>query len=539
MEIDPTWSPDGSFIAFSHTGSGSLDIYVMPASGGGDPVRLTDSPADETHPRWSPDNRHIAFVSDRGADAIINLIPPLGGPERTLAETGLEPLMSRTRAELGAVPWSPDGQELLFSRRQPNGAVAIWKIDLVTGQETQMTHPPPGSEDQAATWSFDGTRMAFWRTEDGRGSLWLLPAEGGEPHPLLRDEHDHRRPSWSVDGQRIVFSSNRAGLPGLWEVEVASGRLRQLIPNTPTRTAVVGSQGKLAYGALSHEVDLYWREVATGTERQLTSNTGENEEARVSPDGHKVAYRSNRTGNHEVWLLDLATGEEMALTDHPASDRFPDWSPDGREILFVSGRGGSSQIWAMSPEGGALRRVSEQTISVHRREGSPRWSPDGASIGYLAPTDRGMALWVMDKDGTNARPVLFDVLHFEWYLDSRRVVYSRMGENGRELRAASLDSAEEVLLLSAPHLEHRVSPDGRAVTYGHGASHINQQLMLLRLAPADPTDGLPRPQGEPVPLTEGGGLWHTHSGGWSPDGEDIVYTRDTDRNDIYIVENYR
>jgi Tol biopolymer transport system component/predicted Ser/Thr protein kinase len=540
METDPTWSPDGNFVAFSHAGSGSLDIYVMSA-GGDEPIRRTDGPADEKRPRWSPDNRHIAFVSDRGADAWIYLIPPLGGPERELVDTGLQPHLGR--AELGAVPWSPDGQELLFSRRQPSGDIAIWKTHLVTGEETQVTNPPPNCEDLGATWSFDGSQVAFWRSEDGRGSLWLIPARGGAARPLLRDEHDNRAPAWSADGRRLVFGSDRAGPVGLWEIEVASGRLQPLIPNVTRAkeddpTPVIGRNGKLAYTQKEHDVDLYWRDVASGRERQLTSDTGDDESARVSPDGMKVAYHSNRTGNNEIWLLDLATGEERALTSDPASDRLPDWSPDGQAILFVSDREGPSQLWAMNPQGGGLRRLSEQAISVSRRLGFPRWSPDGRLIGYLAPTDRGTALWVMEEDGTNARPLVFDVLHSEWYQDSRRVVYSRMRENGSELRAADLESGEEVLLLDVPHLEHRVSPDGRAVTYGDGTSHINQQLFLLRLAPPDSPGGLPRPLGEPVQLTEGRGLWHTHNGGWSPDGEAIVYTRDTDNHDIYVVENY-
>jgi Tol biopolymer transport system component len=541
MEGTPTWSPDGSLVAFSHAGAGSLDIYVMPA-GGGEPLRLTDNPTDETHPRWSPDHRLIAFVSDRGADARIYLIPSLGGPERELVSTQLDPFLGR--AELGAVPWSPDGQELLFSRRHSSGEIGIWKVHLVTGAETQMTHPPPGSEDQAATWSFDGTRIAFWRSESGRGSLWLLPAQGGESKPLLRDEHDNRSPTWSVDGRRIAFSSDRAGPTGLWEMEVASGRLRQLIPNVSRDIGedpmpATGRHGKLAYAQKSHDVDLYWLDITSGRERQLTSGAGNDESARVSPNGQRVVFHSGRTGKPDIWLLDLATDEEKPLTSHPASDRLPDWSPDGREILFVSDRGGPSQLWVMSPEGGALRRISEQPIWVSRRMGYPRWSPDGALIGYLAPTESGMGLWVVDKDGTHARPLLFDVLDFEWYLDSRHVVYSRMGENGRELRAADLESGEEALLLNVPHVEHRVSPDGRALTYGDGTSHINQQLFLLRLASTDLQDGLPRPLGEPAPLTDGRGLWHTHSGGWSPDGEAIVYTRDTDNNDIYVIENYR
>lgn len=221
-----------------------------------------------------------------------------------------------------------------------------------------MTHPLPGSEDLAATWSFDGTRIAFSRSENGRGDLWLLPAEQGEPRLLLRDEHDNASPAWSVDGRRIAFSSDRAGSSGLWEIEVASGRLQQLIPDVSQTgegpKLVIGSHGKLAYTESSHEVDLYWLEVATGTGRRLTSHTGEDMHARVSPDGRKLAYHSNRTGNHEVWLLDLATGEELALTDHPASDSLPDWSSRRSGDPLPLGSGGGLTALGHEPGGWGL-----------------------------------------------------------------------------------------------------------------------------------------------------------------------------------------
>jgi hypothetical protein len=161
----PTWSPDASFIAYGHTSDGPMDIFVM-ATAGGDPIRLTEGPADDLSPRWSPDSRHLAFLSDRGSGTDVYLIPPLGGTERKLAETNIPWLELAGPAfnALGVVPWSPDGSELLFSRRHPSGEIAVWKIDLTTGEETQLTRPPPGAFDLDATWSFDGERIAFSQT---------------------------------------------------------------------------------------------------------------------------------------------------------------------------------------------------------------------------------------------------------------------------------------------------------------------------------------------------------------------------------------
>ena len=76
----------------------------------------------------------------------------------------------------------------------------------------------------------------------------------------------------------------------------------------------------------------------------------------------------------------------------------------------------------------------------------------------------------------------------------------------------------------------------KAVWFSRNESHANQNLYVLRLTPPGPDDGLPRALGEAEQLTEGKGIWHVHNGGWFPDGESVVYTRDTDQADIFLVE---
>jgi Tol biopolymer transport system component len=314
--------------------------------------------------------------------------------------------------------------------------------------------------------------------------------------------------------------------------------------------SAVARDGRLAYATFSHQTDLYSMRIDGGLEKRLTSHMHENFAPRFSPDGKMVVYHSTRTGNHDIWLIDMeAEAEaERQLTNHPGYDMLPDWSPDGHEIVFVSNRKGGFHLWVMNIEGGAPRRITEQPVHVSSLasfcsvDGAPWWSPDGSVIGYLAPSDHGIALWTVNPDGSDAQPRLSGVRRFSWYRDGRHVIYSPVAvrESGMpEMRVADLETGKEATLHTGPHVEIAVAGDGRAITYGHSFSHWNQNLFMLPLAPPATPGELPRAAGEPQQLTRGGGMWHVHNGGWSPDGEALIYTRDTDSGDIYVIENYR
>ena len=537
VEWQPGWSPDGRSIAYSGTAFGSADIFVT-AAAGGDPLRRAFDEADDLQPRWSPDGRYIAFLSDRGQGLSVYVTSPYEGPERKIADTRLHRDVGLLSG-LGAQPWSPDSNSLLFPRRQADGSIAMWKVELSTGAETQMTFPPPGSEDREASWSFNGSKIAYHSLGGTVRGLWVADADGRNERRIAEKG---RSPAWSPDDRALYVTQ---GDPiNIWRVELDSGELSQVTVGAgqdlfPT----VAATGRLAYSNFRHTLHLYRTDLSSGSHEQLTTGTGHDLNARVSPDGTRVAYQSNRAGNADIWVRDLDTGDELQLTQYPGPDTRPDWSPSGEKIVFTSSREGGLRLCVVDAQGGAPQCITQGAIpnadwrTAAVEGNAPRWSPDGNRFGYIAPTERGFALWLATLDGA-AAPVASTkgAVNFGWYLDGERVVLTRIGDDGdRETVAINLKTGEQRLLHRGPHYELEVAADGSALSFCNGISHANQNLFLLRLSPPNKDDGLPRPKGEPVQVTDGKGVWHVHNGGWSPDGQSVIYTRDTDQADIFLV----
>ena len=195
-----------------------------------------------------------------------------------------------------------------------------------------------------------------------------------------------------------------------------------------------------------------------------------------------------------------------------------------------NGESREPHLWIAPAAGGAPRLLSDV------RGGGPiRWAPGGAQIGFVVWGDERPALWLLDLADNSARKVLDDVVDFGWYRDDRHVIVRTYNPRGLgEMRAVDLESGAHVTLLKDPQIELIVAPDGSAVSYCSAVSHYNMNLHILRLAPTD--SGLPQPVGPPEKITHGDGEWHVHNGDWSPDQKRIVYTRDTDTADMYMLE---
>jgi Tol biopolymer transport system component/tRNA A-37 threonylcarbamoyl transferase component Bud32 len=529
MEIGPSWSPEGEFIAYSEVRNGSMDVVVQPLAGG-DPVVRADGPGDEASPRWSPDGRHLAYVSTSEPGSPVYLVPPHGGQRTKLIDTGALRTMVTSWGMLGHQPWSPDGRTLLVAL-QPNPVTStIHRVDRDTGTAEPLTAPTPGLVDFGASYSPDGGSIVFLRAGPiyDKSKVMTMPVDGDEPEVLLENVRP-MPPAFRPDGRRLVF--NREG--NLWELDLDSGEETQLTFEAvhAITSFAVSATNRIAYQSFWHDNFLFTVDVASGVRRQLTSTTGDNSNARYSPDGKTIAYASTRTGNWEIYSHSLEDGAETRLTDHADVDDWPDWSPDGESLVYFAGSD-LRRLTRVNRDGGGAQVLDEQ-----RSFGPARWSPSGQRIAFVSIAEQFPVLWTVGSDGADARPVQRFAHGFDWYLDDRRGICAILSGTEVELFAIDLETGRTRSLYVGPVLELDIAPDGSALALAMGPSHISLSLVLMQLE-TSPEDGLPSIVGEPETLVRAEGTWHIHLGGWSPDSKSIVYTRDQDYGDIFeLVES--
>ena len=540
-----TWSPEGEFIAFGRVRNGSSDIMVQPVAGGEATVRAGGA-GDQVDPHWSPDGKFLAYISSLDPASFVYLVPPHGGTPRRLIETNIPTLdVDLMTGAMGGHPWSADGRHLLVSRVIESGQMAIHLVDRKDGDAVRLCDPPRAADDLSSSFSIDGDHIVFERRRDGRGALMMMSVAGGEPEVLLEDKYDNTMPSFRPDGRHILFLSDRGGIASLWEFNLDTGDTRQLwFESFRIIDFAVSPANRILYVPFWHDTFLFAVDIATGERRQLTSHTKDNNGARFSPDGQTIAYHSTREGNCEIFLHHLDGSPETRITDDPGWDLYPDWSPDGRQLIFNSNRGGGRyRIRIANSDGGYARWLSDQSVSISRTQYPvnaglvSRWSPDGERIAYLVTTEEDISLWSVQPDGEDAKQMIRDVVSFNWYLDSRRGIFTRPHDGHSELVAVNFDTGEERSLFTGPFMEMEVAPDGSALSFCYGTGHMEMGLAVLKLEVPESPDGLPRSLGEPEYVVRTDVTWHVHNGGWSPDSNTLVYTQDQDYGDIYkLVE---
>lgn len=214
--IGPVWSPDGSRILFvsnrddpnptvcEQTPNGGFsrcnyELYVMNADGS-NVRRLTDHPAADNHPTWSPDGSRIAFISTR--DGLINIfVMNADGSDVTQLTYGQQLAQSPA--------WSPDGTSIAYSAFGEE-AEDIYVMQADGSDPTPITGD--GGGEILPAWSPDGSQIAFISNRTGFPALYVMRLDGSDARSIATlGLVVGYPPSWSPDGATVAYVSRFSG----------------------------------------------------------------------------------------------------------------------------------------------------------------------------------------------------------------------------------------------------------------------------------------------------------------------------------------
>lgn len=520
-EFYPSLAPDGRSVVFAAETDGNNDIFSL-RIGGQNPVNLTPgSPSDDVQPAFSPDGESIAFRSER-EPAGIYLMGATGENPRRVSDVGFNPT------------WSPDGKEIAVAERSQDipsvrNPSSLWIVNVETGAKHRLVE----NSAMQPSWSPNGRRIAFWYTENrGKRIIATVAAAGGEPVVVTDVGNANWNPVWSPDGEFLYFASDRGGNMAFWRVRVdpdsgATQAEPEFVP-TPAnfsrhlsfsrdgrrlayvQTTITSNLKSVAFDPASEKI-LGEPEWVTRGDREISGPD-------LSPDGKQFAARVIRRTQDDIVLLNADGSNQRDLTNDDPFDRYVRWSPDGRRVAFASDRSGNYQIWTIDSDGSNLTQI---TFMDDRVVSFPVWSPDGSKLIF----DAGTRAYILDMNkGWNEQtpvevPLMSDGRFFriwDWSPDGKKL--AGFIERNGGIGSYSFETGTFQTLTDYNSIP-RWLPDNRRIVFVNDG-----RAMLGDVQTGSVREFLPQIKDQLRNITV------------SPDGKLLYYTAVSSESDIWLMD---
>jgi len=232
ITLTPSWSPDGSTLAYTSYVNEKPDIFIQGAWTGARRDLVTDRGTTNITPTWLPGGETMAASLTIDGDQAIYLLTQKGKIRKRLTRK-----WSKWGIDVSPV-FSPSGDRMAFVSKR-SGTPQIYVKHLNTGRIERLTFD--GKYNTSPAWSPAGDQIAYAGSKNGHFDIFVINARGGRPMQLTFNSGDNETPSWSPDGSLIVFSSNRRDRSSIYVMTAYGTEQRQLVSLPGEQTAPVWS----------------------------------------------------------------------------------------------------------------------------------------------------------------------------------------------------------------------------------------------------------------------------------------------------------
>ncbi len=331
-------SADEKFIAFAvHGKLFRIKLGAEP----GKPVQMTDGPSMDHGAAWAPDANKIIFLSDRndGQEDLYALeADDPDHPKLTEAHRFKVTRLTSTKEAESAVSFSPDGKRVAFLRAGKLCTMAPDGKDIKTVVDAVQVFD--------YEWSPDSKWIVFARRDGSfANDLYIVPATGASAADPIRNVTKYATynagVTWSADGKKLAFLSERRG----------SASVHVMNLEKPSATPPASGGFSLGWGG-KPPLTIDWDDIHTRVKSVIPIPT---DEAAISPDGSKVAFRD--AINRDLWVASTSGSSLTRLTGGGLAPRQIQWSK--RKSII----GGAVELIYFVDRDGQIRLANAGTSS--------------------------------------------------------------------------------------------------------------------------------------------------------------------------------
>ncbi|MEX2528878.1 MAG: S9 family peptidase [Gemmatimonadota bacterium] len=303
---------------------------------------------------------------------------------------------------------SPDGFQILFNRGwidpvNDSRESAIWIMDADGSRARFLV------DGSSASWSPDGTRIAYLASGEPRGSqifVRWMDAEGAVSQ-ITRVENSPSNVRWSPDGENLAFTMDVDSEPDFRISLPSRPQGAEWVEDPKVVTRLNFRRDRVGYsdGGYAH---LFTVPAGGGAPRQVTQGDWDHSAPEWMPDGQELVFSSLRVDSaeyrwrqSEIYAVNVRSRAVREFTSRRGLASGPVPSPDGRHVAFVGGEWHDDtyrdrEVWLVDRTGANLRMISS---GLQRSAGSLMWAQDGSGVYFDVDADGTRNLWFASVSG--------------------------------------------------------------------------------------------------------------------------------------------